>query len=196
MPTPAGPPTRCWRRIGTTWNWQPTTAAANGIGVSFSHEDLKEPLVRRADWALGEEPLAKQLQGFHGRAVQRRRGRPPHPNRTEKRLIFRHNAIPRNDLCTVSPFSHAEPGNEMNSWRRLASRQWPGVVKRVIPEMLFLFLLLLFLLLLIIFLVLVLLLLLLFLPPLCRPPRSACSAQALGRGSVQDGIPTQSVGTR
>ena len=27
-----------------------------------------------------------------------------HPNRTEKRLIFRHNAIPRNDFCTVSPF--------------------------------------------------------------------------------------------
>ena len=24
-----------------------------------------------------------------------------HPNRTEKRLIFRHNAIPRNDFCTV-----------------------------------------------------------------------------------------------
>ncbi len=41
------------------------------------HEDLKEPLVRRADWALGEEPFAKQLQGFPGRAVQRRRGRPP-----------------------------------------------------------------------------------------------------------------------
>ena len=41
------------------------------------HEDLKEPLVRRADWALGEEPFAKQLQGFHGRAVQRRLGRPP-----------------------------------------------------------------------------------------------------------------------
>ncbi len=29
-----------------------------------------------------------------------------HPNRTEKRLIFRHNAIPRNDFCTVSPFSY------------------------------------------------------------------------------------------
>ncbi len=41
------------------------------------HEDLKEPLVRRAAWALGEEPFAKQLQGFHGRAVQRRRARPP-----------------------------------------------------------------------------------------------------------------------
>ena len=57
----------------------------------------------------------------------------------------------------------------MNAWRRLASRQWPGVVERVIPEIIFLFLLLLFLLLLIIFLILVLLLL--FLPPLCRPPQ-------------------------
>ena len=28
-----------------------------------------------------------------------------HPNRTEKRLIFRHNAIPRSDFCTVSPFA-------------------------------------------------------------------------------------------
>ena len=28
-----------------------------------------------------------------------------HPNRTEKRLIFRHNAIPRNNFCTVSPFT-------------------------------------------------------------------------------------------
>ncbi len=92
--------------------------------------------------------------------------------------------------------SHAERGNEMISWRRLASRQWPGVVERVVPEILFRFLLLLFLFLLVIFLILVLLLLLLFLPPLCRPPRSAWSAQTLGRGSVQDGIPTQSVGTR
>ena len=82
----------------------------------------------------------------------------------------------------------------MNSWRRFGLRQWPGGVERFVPEILFLFLLLLFLLLLIIFLILVLLLL--FLPPLCCPPRSACSAQALGRGSVQDGIPTQSVGTR
>ena len=90
--------------------------------------------------------------------------------------------------------SHAERGNEMISWRRLASRQWPGGVERVVPEILFLFLLLLFLLLLIIFLILVLLLL--FLPALCRPPGSACSAQAAGRGSVHDGIPTQSVGTR
>jgi hypothetical protein len=30
----------------------------------------------------------------------------------------------------------------------------------------------------------------------CRLPRSAWSAEALGRGSVPDGIPTQSVGTR
>ena len=89
---------------------------------------------------------------------------------------------------------HAERGDEMNSWRRLAWRQWRGVVERVVPEILFLFLLLLFLLLLVIFLILVLLLL--FLPPLCRPPRSGYSAQALGRGSVHDGIPTQSVGTR
>ena len=40
-------------------------------------EDLKEPLIRRADWAVGDEPFPKQLQGLHGRAVQRRRGRPP-----------------------------------------------------------------------------------------------------------------------
>ena len=82
----------------------------------------------------------------------------------------------------------------MISWRRLAWRQWRGVVEHVVPEILFLFLLLLFLLLLVIFLILVLLLL--FLPPLCRPPPSGYSAQALGRGCVQDGIPTQSVGTR
>ena len=30
----------------------------------------------------------------------------------------------------------------------------------------------------------------------CRPPRSACSAKTLGRGSVHDGVFTQSVGTR
>ena len=90
--------------------------------------------------------------------------------------------------------SHAERGNEMNSWRRLASQQWPGGVERIVPEILFLFLLLLFLLLLIIFLILVLLLL--FLPPLCCPPRSACSVQGAGRGSVHDGVFTQSVGTR
>ncbi len=88
--------------------------------------------------------------------------------------------------------SHAERGNEMNAWRRLAARQWHGVLERVVPEILFLFLLLL--LLLIIFLILVLLLL--FLPPLCCPPRSGYSAQALGRGNVHDGIPAQSVGTR
>ncbi len=92
--------------------------------------------------------------------------------------------------------SHAERGNEMNALRHFGLRQWPGGVERVVPEILFLFLLLLFLLLLIIFLILVLLLLLLFLPPLRRPPRSACSAQAAGRGCVQDGIPTLSVGTR
>ena len=53
----------------------------------------------------------------------------------------------------------------MNAWRRLASRQWRGVVERIVPEIVFLFLLLLFLLLLIIFLILVLLILL-FLSPL------------------------------
>ncbi len=77
----------------------------------------------------------------------------------------------------------------MNSWRRLASRQWPGVVERVVPEILFLFLLLLFLLLLIIFLILVLLLLLLFLRPLCCPPRSACSAQAWDAGASTTAFP-------
>ena len=44
---------------------------------------------------------------------------------------------------------HAARGDEMNSWRRLAWRQWRGVVERVVPEILFLFLLLLFLLLLV-----------------------------------------------
>ena len=85
--------------------------------------------------------------------------------------------------------SHAERGNEMNSWRRLASQQWPGVVERFVPEILFLFLLLLFLLLLIIFLLLVLLLLLLFLPPLCRPPRSGYSAQCWDAGASTTAFP-------
>jgi hypothetical protein len=41
------------------------------------HEDPKEPLIRRADRAIGDEPFPKQLREFHGRAVQRRRRRPP-----------------------------------------------------------------------------------------------------------------------
>jgi hypothetical protein len=40
-------------------------------------EDPKEPLIRRADWRIGDEPFRKQLQAKHGWAVQRRRGRPP-----------------------------------------------------------------------------------------------------------------------
>ena len=82
---------------------------------------------------------------------------------------------------------HAERGNEMISWRRLAWRQRRGVVERVVPEVLFLFLLLLFLLLLIIFLILVLLLL--FLPPLCRPPRSGYSAQCWDAGASTTAFP-------
>ena len=83
----------------------------------------------------------------------------------------------------------------MNAWRRLGSRQWPGVVQRVVPEILFLFLLLLFLLLLIIFLILVLLLLCSF--SLLFAVLHALRVRAGGgRGSVQDGIPTLSVGTR
>ena len=46
-------------------------------------EDPKEPLIRRADWAIGDEPFLTQLQGLHGRAVQRRRGRPPKPEKED-----------------------------------------------------------------------------------------------------------------
>ncbi len=80
----------------------------------------------------------------------------------------------------------------MISWRRLASRQWRGVVERVVPEILFLFLLLLFLFLLVIFLILVLLLL--FLPPLCRPPRSGDSAQARDAGASKTAFPRRKGG--
>ena len=40
-------------------------------------EDLKEQSIRRADWVVGDESFQKRLQGHQGRAVQRRRGRPP-----------------------------------------------------------------------------------------------------------------------
>jgi hypothetical protein len=45
------------------------------------HKDPKEPLIRHAHWAPGDESFPKQLQEFHGRAVQRRRGRPPKEER-------------------------------------------------------------------------------------------------------------------
>jgi hypothetical protein len=50
------------------------------------HEDPKEQLIRRADWAVGDEAFEKLLRGYRGRAVQRRRGRPPKPGR-QVRLI-------------------------------------------------------------------------------------------------------------
>ena len=40
-------------------------------------EDPKEQPIRRADWVVGDETFQKRLQGYQGRAVQRRRGRPP-----------------------------------------------------------------------------------------------------------------------
>jgi putative transposase len=40
-------------------------------------ENRKEQSIRRANWAVGDESFQKRLQGHHGRAVQRRRGRPP-----------------------------------------------------------------------------------------------------------------------
>ena len=43
----------------------------------LTHEDPKEQPIRRADWVVGDESFQKRLQGHHGRAVQRRRGRPP-----------------------------------------------------------------------------------------------------------------------
>ena len=39
--------------------------------------DPKETSIRRADWAVGEEPFRAQLEGYQGRAVRHRRGRPP-----------------------------------------------------------------------------------------------------------------------
>jgi len=41
------------------------------------HEDPKEPLIRRADWVVGDETFQKRFHDHRGRAVQRRRGRPP-----------------------------------------------------------------------------------------------------------------------
>ena len=108
MPTPAGPPTRCWRRIGTSWNWQPTTAAANGIGVSFSCTRIS-----RNRWFV--VPTGHSVRSRSRSSCRDFMAEPfsddvaGHPNRTEKRLIFRHNAIPRNDFCTVSPFSSICP---------------------------------------------------------------------------------------
>ena len=43
----------------------------------LTHEDPKEQSIRRADWVVGDESFQKRLQGHQGRAVQRRRGRPP-----------------------------------------------------------------------------------------------------------------------
>ena len=40
-------------------------------------EDPKEQPIHRADWVVGDETFQKRLQGYQGRAVQRRRGRPP-----------------------------------------------------------------------------------------------------------------------
>ena len=40
-------------------------------------EDPKETSIRRAEWVVGDEPFQAQLQGYHGRAVRHRRGRPP-----------------------------------------------------------------------------------------------------------------------
>ena len=42
-------------------------------------EDPKEQPIRRADWVVGDETFQKRLQGYQGRAVQRRRGRPLKP---------------------------------------------------------------------------------------------------------------------
>ncbi|MGA7501479.1 MAG: hypothetical protein WBX00_32505, partial [Isosphaeraceae bacterium] len=43
----------------------------------LTQEDPKEQSIRRADWVVGDESFQKRLQGHQGRAVQRRRGRPP-----------------------------------------------------------------------------------------------------------------------
>ena len=43
----------------------------------LTHEDPKEQSIRRADRVAGDESFQKRLQGHQGRAVQRRRGRPP-----------------------------------------------------------------------------------------------------------------------
>jgi hypothetical protein len=40
-------------------------------------EDPKEQAFLRADWVVGDETFQKRLQVHQGRAVHRRRGRPP-----------------------------------------------------------------------------------------------------------------------
>jgi hypothetical protein len=40
-------------------------------------EDPKETSIRRADWGVGDETFRAQLEGYQGRAVRHRRGRPP-----------------------------------------------------------------------------------------------------------------------
>ena len=40
-------------------------------------EDPKEQSIRHADWMVGDETYQMRIQGQQGRAVQRRRGRPP-----------------------------------------------------------------------------------------------------------------------
>jgi len=37
----------------------------------------REQSIRGVDWVVGDEAFQKRLQRHHGRAVQRRRGRPP-----------------------------------------------------------------------------------------------------------------------
>ena len=52
----------------------------NNIGpvpLSSHQEDPKEQTIRRAVRVVGDETFQKRLQGYQGRAVQRRRGRPP-----------------------------------------------------------------------------------------------------------------------
>jgi hypothetical protein len=48
VPAPAGLPALCRRRIRTTSNRQPTTAAPNGIGVSFSSRRIQAEFQARA----------------------------------------------------------------------------------------------------------------------------------------------------
>ena len=56
MRTPAGPSTRCWRRIRTTWSRGVDDGSRRRRRREFLvQEDLREQLIRRADWAVGDE---------------------------------------------------------------------------------------------------------------------------------------------
>jgi hypothetical protein len=42
-------------------------------------DDRREAVVRRGDWAIGDEEFCQRVLLEHGRPAARRRGRPPKP---------------------------------------------------------------------------------------------------------------------